>query len=476
MFIGRERELRVLNNLYVSDKFEFAVIYGRRRVGKTALINEFIGDKKAIYFMGVESNAKQNLENFSKSIMEFNTGIAAETSFSSFQSALEYVFKLSSKQRIILAIDEYPYVARSSKSLASTLQLLIDKYKDHSNLMLILCGSSMSYMEDHVLAYKAPLYGRRTAQMKLLPFDFEETCRYLSGMSAQDKALLYGMVGGTPQYLLQINPRLSVADNIKNTFLNPTSFLFEEPVNLLKQEVREPAIYTAIITAIAAGSSRMSEISNKVGESTNVCTTYLKNLVSLGIVQKETPYGEKASRKSVYAIEDNMFRFWYRFVLENNSTIARGAADLVYKRIEPYFSDYMGKVFENICMQYLWKLLLSGESPVEFTSLGRWWGANPKTRKQEEIDIMGEQDKNTALFGECKWTNENVDLGVLETLIERSRLFPYQKAKLYLFAKSGFTKGCIEKANELGTVTLVTFADIVETMCSDAAIKLKQKS
>lgn len=181
MFIGRERELKALNNMYLSNKFEFVVIYGRRRVGKTALINEFIREKNFIYFMGVESNAKQNLENFSRSIMEYNTGISADTSFASFQAALEYVFQLAEKERILLAIDEYPYVARSSKSLASTLQLLIDKYKDNSKLMLILCGSSMSYMEDQVLAYKAPLYGRRTAQMKLLPFNFEETCHYLWG-------------------------------------------------------------------------------------------------------------------------------------------------------------------------------------------------------------------------------------------------------------------------------------------------------
>ena len=276
MFIGRQRELSALDRLYKSDKFEFAVIYGRRRVGKTALISKFIDDKSAIYFMGVESNAKQNLENFSKSIMEYVSGTDIDSIFSSFQSALEYVFKRSEKERIILAIDEYPYVARSSKSLASTLQLLIDKYKDKSKLMLILCGSSMSYIEDHVLAYKAPLYGRRTAQMKLLPFDFEETCRYFKNFTAEDKALIYGVVGGTPQYLLQINDALSVEDNIKDTFLNPVSFLYEEPINLLKQEVREPAIYTAIIAAIATGASRMSEISGKVGEDTNVCAMYLK--------------------------------------------------------------------------------------------------------------------------------------------------------------------------------------------------------
>ena len=464
MFIGRERELASLRQLYNSDKFEFVVLYGRRRVGKTALINHFIDGKKAIYFMGVESNAKQNLENFSKSIIEYASGIEAETSFASFQAALETVFRLSENERIILAIDEYPYVARASKSLASTLQLLIDKYKDRSKLMLILCGSSMSYMEDHVLAYKAPLYGRRTAQIKLQPFDFEETCRYFGNFSTEEKALAYGIVGGTPQYLLQMNDRLSIEENVKNTYLNPTSSLYEEPTNLLKQEVREPAIYTAIITAIATGASRMSEISGKVGEDTNVCSTYLKNLVALGIVQKETPYGEKASRKSIYSIDDNMFRFWYRFVPENASMIARGAADLVYKRIEPHLPEYMGKVFEEICKQYLWKLLLGGKSPVEFTSLGRWWGNDPVHKCQAEIDIMGEQDKDTALFAECKWTTEKVDLAVLEMLIERSKLFPYQNKHFFLFSKSGFTKGCAEKAKELGNVSLVTYGEIVREL------------
>lgn len=464
MFIGRDKESAMLQRLYQSDKFEFVVVYGRRRVGKTALINHFIDDKKSIYFMGVESNEKQNLENFSKSIMEYSSGIQAETYFSSYQTALEYVFQLAEKERIILAIDEYPYVARASESLASTLQMLIDQYKDTSKLMLILCGSSMSYMEDHVLAYKAPLYGRRTAQMKIVPFDFEECCAYFKQMSDEDKALIYGIAGGTPQYLLQMSDELSIEDNIKNTYLNPMSFLYEEPVNLLKQEVREPAIYNAIVTAIAAGYSRMSEISTKVGENTNVCSGYIKNLISLGIIKKETPYGEKASKKSIYSIEDNMFYFWYRFVLDNNSAIVRGAVDMVYKRIEAQLSDYMGRVFEEICMQYLWKQLLNGKMPVEFVSLGRWWGNDPIRKCQAEIDIMGEQDSTAAIFGECKWRNENVDLDVLETLIGRSRLFHYTKMHYFIFSKSGFTGGCIEKAQEMGNVTLVRYADIVESM------------
>ena len=464
MFIGRERELQELNRLFESDRFEFAVIYGRRRVGKTTLITQFIRDKDAIYFMGVESSSKQNLENLSKSIIEYSSGIEADTSFLSFQAALEYVFKLAETKRLILVIDEYPYVARASKSLASTLQMLIDKYRDSSKLMLILCGSSMSYMEDQVLAYKAPLYGRRSAQFKILPFNFSETCRYFLHFSPEEKALMYGIVGGTPQYLLQMNDRLSIEENIKNTFLNPNSAIYEEPSSLLKQEVREPSIYNAIITAVATGASRMAEISAKVGEDASICSVYIKNLITLGIIRKESPYGEKSSRRTIYSIEDNMFRFWYRFVPENNSIIARGAVDLAYKRIEPNLPRYMGHVFEDICTQYLWSLLLHGKSPVDFSEIGRWWGTDPRTKSQTEIDIMAEQDRHIALFGECKWTNEKVDLDVLETLVERSHLFHYEQNYLYLFAKTGFTKGCMEKAAVLGNVTLITYADILSEL------------
>lgn len=461
MFVGREKELNILNNQFRSDKFEFTVIYGRRRVGKTAIINEFIKNKKAIYFTGVESNAKQNLQNLSQSILSFEQGMPIESEFSSFQTALDFVFQKSLRERIVLVIDEYPYVAKSSNSLASTLQLLIDRHKDKSKLFLILCGSSMSYMEDHVLAYKAPLYGRRTAQIKVQPFGFLEACKYFDNFSDEDKALAYGVVGGTPQYLLQINDKISLKDNIKNIYLNSASFLFEEPTNLLKQEVREPAIYNAIITAVANGASKLSEIATKVGEETSVCSAYLKNLISLEIIKKESPYGEKNSRKTVYSIEDNMFRFWYRFVADNMSIISRGADELAYKKIEPYLSDYMGAVFEDISKQYLWSILLKGDCPVNFADIGRWWGTNPKTRTQEEIDIVGFESKETALFAECKWTNVKVDSGVLDKLVVRSQLFNHTKKYFFLFSKSGFTQGCIDKATQLGNVALVEYKDML---------------
>ncbi len=463
MFIGRERELEMLHKLYASNHFEFVVVYGRRRVGKTALLSHFIENKPGIYFMGVESNARQNLDNLSKSILEYTLGHGVNTSFATFQDALEYVFKLSLEQKIILVLDEYPYIARASKSLASTLQLLIDKYKDSSKLKLVLCGSSMSYIEDHVLSYKAPLYGRRTAQIKVQPFDFHEVCQCYPLFSAEEKAIAYGMVGGTPQYILQINDELSIEDNIKRVFLNPMSSLFEEPENLLKQEVREAAIYNAIITAIASGASRMSEISSKVGEETSICTAYLKNLINLGIVIKETPYGEKPSRKSIYSLADNMFRFWYRFIPRNSSMLARGAIDLAYSHIAPHINEYMGKVYEDICKQYIWHLLLTGQSPVDFADLGRWWGTNPQTRRQEEIDIMGADENDAIVLAECKWTNEKVDKGVVEKLMERSNLFHHKEKHLYVFSKNGFTQGCLEKAASDSNIHLLSFDEMMKS-------------
>ncbi len=449
MFIGRERELETLEKIYDFEGFSLVALSGKRRVGKTALLNQFIQEKNAIYFTAVESNLKQNLKNFSKCIMEYASGIDADTTFPSFQVALEYVFRLGEKERLVLVIDEYPYLAKGMKSLDSTLQLLIDKYQDTSRVMLVLCGAS-PYMEEQVLKEQAPLYGRAGARIKLLPFDFEEASMFLPRYSEEEKAMVYGMVGGMPQYLLQINDRLSVKENIKNTFLNPVSFFYEEPLNLLKQEVREPAVYTAMIAAIAGGASRMAEISERVGEDTNVCATYLKTLMTLGIVQKEAPYGENTTRKFVYTVSDFLFRFWHRFIPENNSLIARGAAELVYDRIQPELEEYMREVFLEICRQYLWKKRLSGTCPVAFDSLGRWWG------QKGEIAIMGQQGKRAALFAECFWEKEPVDRDALETLRKKSKWFPHKMVHFYLFSKSDFTDSCVELAEEMENVTLIS--------------------
>lgn len=463
MFIGRKRELNDLKQRYENGKFEFAVMYGRRRVGKTTLINEFVKDKEVIFYTGIEGNEKENLEGLSKSIYSLSQDFAdTSSSFASFQEALETAFRIGKKRRIVFVIDEYPYIAGSYKALSSILQILIDRNKNASKMFLILCGSSLSFMENQVLGYKSPLFGRRTCQYKIMPFDYFETKDYYNKFSNTDLAVIYGITGGIPLYMSLMNDNLSVEENIKTNFLVPNAYLFEEPSNLIKQECRDPAQYNSIIKAIATGSSRMSEICSKTGLDTGLTTSYLNKLMSLGIVKKEMPFGTDSSRKTIYALEDSMFRFWYRFIPDNLATINRGLTDIVYKKIAPQITSFMGGVFEEICKQYLWELNRQGKAVVTFTDLGRWWGNDPKNKCEAEIDIIGTADDKTAFFCECKWTNENVDTSVLDTLFERSKLFSFTNIYLYLFAKTGFTKGCIDKARGLGNAELITFDEMMK--------------
>ena len=462
MFIGRRRELDDLKQRYDKGKFEFAVMYGRRRVGKTTLINEFVKDKEVIFYTGIEGNEKENLEGLSKSIYSISQDYAdTSSSFASFQEALETAFKIAEKRRIVFVIDEYPYIAGNYKALSSILQILIDRNKNTSKMFLILCGSSLSFMENQVLGYKSPLFGRRTCQYKIIPFDYFETKDYYNKFTCTDLATIYGITGGIPLYMSLMNDNLSVDENIKSNFLVPNAYLFEEPTNLIKQECRDPAQYNSIIKAIATGSSRMSEICSKTGLDTGLTSSYLNKLMSLGIVKKEMPFGTDISRKTIYSLEDSMFRFWYRFIPDNLATINRGLTDIVYKKIAPQITSFMGGVFEEISKQYLWELNRQGKAAITFTDLGRWWGNDPKNKCEAEVDIMGTADDKTALFCECNWSNENVDTGVLDTLIERSKLFSFTNIYLYLFAKIGFTKGCIDKANELGNIVLITFDEMM---------------
>lgn len=462
MFIGRERELEALNKRYNEGKFEFAVIYGRRRVGKTTLINEFIRGKPAIYYTGIEGNAKENLEGLSQSIYAFNSDSPnLSLSFADYKSALEAAFQAAKKRRVVFVIDEFPYLARCYKAISSLLQILIDENKDTSNMFLILCGSSLSFMENQVLGYKSPLYGRRTCQFKINPFSFFEFRNYFTKFNAYDLAVIYGITGGIPLYMSLMNDNLSLEDNIRNNFLNTSAYLYEEPTNLIKQECRDPAQYNSIIRAIAGGASRLSEISGKTGLDTAHTASHLNKLTALGIVKKERPFGDTGTRKTIYALVDSMFRFWYRFIPDNAALISRGLADMAYANIEPHINDYMGPIFEDICRQYLWRLREMKAVKVEFNDLGRWWGNDPEKKEEAEIDIMGQSDKNTALFAECKWTNNKLDAGVLDSLAERSRIFHYKNVFLYLFAKTGFTKGCMEKAKMRDNVTLTTYDEIL---------------
>lgn len=461
MFIGREKELRALENMYQKDTFEFMVIYGRRRVGKTTLINEFIKEKKAIFYPGIDSNEKQNLELFSNSIISAVSDLEINTIFQNFQDAFEYIYRLAQKERIVLVIDEYPYLANCYKGISSLLASYIDHKFLNSKLMLILCGSSLSFMENQVLGYQSPLYGRRTGQMKVLPFSFSECRKYYQNFSTLDLALAYGITGGIPLYMSKLDDKKPMEDNIKDNFFDTSAYLFEEPGNLIKQECREPMHYNAIIKSIATGATKMGEISVVSGlNDTSATSNYMSKLMSLGIVQKEYPYKSKNTKKTIYKLSDTMFQFWYRFVPANFALIEQGAKDRVFQRIKAQIPAYMGFVFEEICKQYLWKENLRGNLPIDFTDLGRWWGNDPIKKIQTEIDILADNEENEAIFAECKWRNEKVGETELKDLQHQSTLFHYKRNVLILFSKSGFTEGCRKLAEEFGDVLLISYDEM----------------
>jgi uncharacterized protein len=461
MFFGRKDELKLLNEKYENGTFEFAIFYGRRRVGKTTLIKEFCKDKKSIYFMAREVGGNTNLQNFSKDVFYVTSNDnSGNTHFSNWEKAFEYIGNIAKNERLVLVIDEYPYLAQSYKSISSILQAHIDMHLKDSKLFLILCGSSMSFMENQVLGYKSPLYGRRTCQFKIRPFNFFDSSLFLSEFCKEDQAVLYGITGGIPEYLAKVDSKLSVQENIIRLFFTYSGFLFEEPTNLLKQELREPAVYNGIIESIAKGASRLNEISTKNSIESNKCAKYLSSLISLGIVKKELPVTEKISKKSIYLLQDNMFRFWYRFVFPNMSGILLGLGNNIYdKEIVPQINDFMGITFEEICKEYLIRQMAKDTLSFFIGNIGKWWGSNSVKRRQEEIDIMGVSN-DTALFGECKWTNDLVSEKELDDLIQQSNMFNYKTKHLFLFSKKGFTKGCIQKADQATNINLIVFIDM----------------
>ena len=465
MFVGRHQELEQLNQAYQENDFQFTVIYGRRRIGKTSLINEFLKDKKAIYYVALEENAKDNLKRFSDTISIFkNTDQGGKEKFANFEECFKEITRLAQKQRVILVIDEFPYLAKAYPTISSMLQSYIDHEFKETNLFLILCGSSMSFMERQVLGYQSPLYGRRTLALKLEPFKLSEAHEMLPKLSKEDAFIINTVCGGVPQYLSYMSDSMSVADNIKKNFLTKSGRLFDEPNNLLQQELRDPTNYNSIINAIASGASKHSKIAQSAHLQTGPLTTYLNNLIDLGIVEKKLPVTEQKKSRSkniVYRICDGMFRFWYTFVGKQTDLIERGLTDLAWVKVQKNLSDFMGPEFEKYSQDFMWSQDMNEKIvPNPFIHLGNWWGTDKRTHQQVELDIVGfSDDERDGYFGECKWKNELISRSVLEKLITNSEIFKYPIKHYYLFSKSGFTDSCQELAEKINC-QLFTFEEI----------------
>lgn len=459
MFIGRKQEMRELVRREAQSGFQFPVIYGRRRVGKTRLIREFIKERPSIYFMATEQSDSAQLKAFTQAIKEQyeDKRIELLDSFSDWEVLFSFITDISQDNRLILVIDEYPYLAKAVPEISSILQKYIDHHWKDTQLYFILCGSSMSFMERQVLGYQSPLYGRRTAQIKLHPMPHYEAIKFFPQWSFEEKLYAFGVCGGIPQYLEIFSKYSSFKEAVCGEFLSISGHLSEEPENLMQQELREPAFYNSILQAIAKGASRQNDIAMAVGKNPNQLSTYLDNLIDLEILEKVNPIGGKNTRKVIYRIKDNLYRFWFRFIPDCKVLSALGLEERAYKeKIEPSFSEYFGHVFEKIAMEYIKYQVMVGEIQELYTEYGQWWGNNPQKKQEEEIDIVCANEEHI-LVGECKWRNSMLDIAVLDKLKERARLLAAGRQVHYiLFSKSGFKVELVEKAQREGVILIST--------------------
>lgn len=397
--------------------FQNIIMYGRRRVGKTAICLEFLKQKTGTYFL-VQKSGNQAQELTNKFAKENNI-FPEETN--TFKETFRFIHK-NVKGRYVIAIDEFPYLIQEDTSIPSQFQSIIDEELQDSPIMLLLLGSSVSIIEDEVLAHKSPLYGRRTGQMKIQPFTIREIAQLFPKKSQEELIEIYGTLDGIPAYLKQFEPKKTTLENIQQHILEKEHYLFEEADFLLNQELREPKKYKAILYAISNGKNRMSEIAKETGIAQTVIPKYLDTLLTLEIITRKTSINEKdVSRNTIYDFNDNFFRFYFRFVYPNIMLLEERKIKTVIKEIKQEFQTYLGMIFEEVCRQYLRK---SGE----YTRVGSYWS------KGVEIDVIG-TNKEKTFIAECKY-KDDVDY---ENEMKRlqGKKHPFEKNVSYeIFAKS----------------------------------------
>ena len=450
MFIGRRAELAMLEEAYREPGFRMTVIYGRRRIGKSTLIAEFLKNKRGSYYAATETMFPANLRKWSEQLIR---DLAPESEGAHFEDAdafFRFMAGLCAGERTVIALDELPYIAEADPSFLSVFQRAIDTVLSSSNIFLILCGSAVSFMEKEVLSEKSPLFGRRSSQLFLKPFDYRDAARFVPSYAPEEKAVVYGVTGGVAKYLSLFDPSLSLDENLIRNFFRPSGYLYEEASNLLSQEFRNVGSYQAVIEACAEGANKASELADKAHVSSAALSYLLQNLITVGIVEKAVPLTDESNKKKCrYELSDTMYLFWYKFIPDARAAIELGRGEAYFLRnVKPRLHEYMGPVFERICRQYTLCKGLDGELSCFVSQTGAWWGTD-RTRLPTDIDVVGlDPGTHRAVLGECKFKNEPLGKEAYDALMARQGLIDrrYTETQFLFFSLSGFTAWIREKA------------------------------
>jgi len=446
MFINRGDELRFLEEKWTAGGVQLIVLWGKRRVGKTELVRRFAQNKPYVYFLAESTSDKAQLDRFSQSLAEFfNEPLLRSRGFRTWEESFQYLKE--TERRMILVIDEFPYMILSNPGIVSLFQKGWDEYLSKGGVYLVLLGSSVGMMETEVLGYRAPLYGRRTGQWKVQPMSLSAIGQFRKGHSFEDRLHHYAVAGGIPAYWLQFSNEKDFFHNLRDSVLRKGEMLYDEVEFLLREELREPRYYFALLQAIAQGKRKLSEIVNSTGLPQPTANKYLGVLSDLDIVEREVPVTEEKplkSRKGLYRIKDEFFRFWFRFVFQRRSALEMGRPGIVIDEIRRELSHYSGEVYERAARE-----ILLGSSGLPFVpeALGRWWDRN------DEIDLVGiNRSESAVIFCEAKWSSRPVGLSELKALEAKSEKVQLNndgmKKHFALFSKSGFTDELQEISKE----------------------------
>ncbi|MDR1411348.1 MAG: ATP-binding protein, partial [Spirochaetaceae bacterium] len=422
-FVDRAGELAFLEEQWMREKASFVVVYGRRRIGKTALISRFLSDRQGLYFLATEESEAQNRAAFRLLAAEFSGNeLLASSSTADWDLIFKALFDVPiprhKQKRLVIAIDEFQYLAKANPAFPSILQKIWDTFLSDKNVMLILCGSSVSMMESSVLSYNSPLYGRRTGQIRLEQIPFSHYGAFFPGKSERELAERYAVTGGVPKYI-EFFESGNLNREIRKNILTTSGFLYNEPAFLLRMEVSEIGSYYSLIKVIAAGNRKLSQIAAALELKQSGISKYLNTLITLGILEREVPVTEEnpeKSKKGLYRIKDNFLRFWFKFVFPRMGYIESGRAGEVLEQIKQNFIDgHVSYVWEDICREKMWALDFKKIWGFSINRCGRWWD------RELEIDIVAYDSSGfDMIFGECKFSSKKTGAAVLRDLEQKA--------------------------------------------------------
>ncbi len=452
-FVDRKREMSTLEKEYNREN-SFVVLSGRRRTGKTTLIKEFIKDKNAFYFFADKQNESLQINRFKNQLAEhFKDEFLKKIEINDWDTIFDYFISKIGDEKFVLVIDEFQYLCLMNKGFSSIFQRIYDEKIADKNIMVILCGSLISMMYSEVLSYDSPLYGRRTAQIKLQPISFEYYKEFFDNKSKRELIEFYSITGGIPKYILEFDRNKSPLWNIENNIFNKDNFLYSEPKFLLQEEINDLSRYFSILNSIALGNTKLSSICSHLGLNSSSMTSYITKLIDLDILEKEVPVTENIEngKKGLYKIKDNYLKFWFSYVYPYQSYLEIENLSYPLEKIKNEFNLWVSKIYEDLAREII---LNHSEIPFPIKKLGRWWNSN------EEIDIVGLGD-NEIIFGECKWSSKKVGLSVLLTLKEKSKNVKWnnsnRKEYFILFSKEGFSDDLISLSKKDKTIILSEF-------------------